>query len=72
MIEAKSSDYLKGTLKIDEYVTHYRKFEEINEGFHDMHVCHIYRIPPASLLSADNWFRKGIAFAASLTCLERR
>ncbi|KAH0840098.1 chaperonin 10-like protein [Lanmaoa asiatica] len=30
-------DYLKGTLKIDEYVTHYRKFAEINEGFHDMH-----------------------------------
>ncbi|KAF8558805.1 alcohol dehydrogenase [Imleria badia] len=30
-------DYLKGTLKIDEYVTHHRKFEEINEGFHDMH-----------------------------------
>ncbi|KIJ70472.1 hypothetical protein HYDPIDRAFT_164499 [Hydnomerulius pinastri MD-312] len=30
-------DYLKGNLKIDEYVTHHRKFEEINEGFHDMH-----------------------------------
>ncbi|KAH7888021.1 chaperonin 10-like protein [Phlebopus sp. FC_14] len=30
-------DYLQGKLKIDEYVTHYRKFEEINEGFHDMH-----------------------------------
>lgn len=35
----RSLDYLKGTLKIDEYVTHQRKFEEINEGFHDMHVC---------------------------------
>ncbi|EIW82517.1 class III ADH enzyme [Coniophora puteana RWD-64-598 SS2] len=30
-------DYLKGTLRIDEYVTHHRKFAEINEGFHDMH-----------------------------------
>ena len=30
-------DYLKGTLRIDEYVTHHRKFADINEGFHDMH-----------------------------------
>ncbi|PPQ92354.1 hypothetical protein CVT25_008704 [Psilocybe cyanescens] len=30
-------DYLKGTVKIDEYVTHHRKFAEINDGFHDMH-----------------------------------
>ncbi|KAG8218817.1 chaperonin 10-like protein [Butyriboletus roseoflavus] len=30
-------DYLKGKFKIDEYVTHHRKFVEINEGFHDMH-----------------------------------
>lgn len=30
-------DYLQGKLKIDEYVTHHRKFAEINEGFHDMH-----------------------------------
>ena len=32
-------DYLQGKIKVDEYVTHHRKFEEINEGFHDMHVC---------------------------------
>lgn len=25
-------------MKIDEYVTHYRSFAEINDGFHDMHV----------------------------------
>lgn len=31
------NDYLQGNLKIDEYVTHHRKFEEINEGFEDMH-----------------------------------
>lgn len=31
-------DYLQGKVKIDEYVTHHRKFAEINDGFHDMHV----------------------------------
>jgi S-(hydroxymethyl)glutathione dehydrogenase/alcohol dehydrogenase len=31
------NDYLKGTLKIDEYVTHSRNLSDINEGFHDMH-----------------------------------
>ena len=31
------SDYLKGKLRVDEYVTHHRKLLEINEGFHDMH-----------------------------------
>ena len=31
-------DYLKGKLKIDEYVTHSRNLSDINEGFHDMHV----------------------------------
>lgn len=31
-------DYLNGKVKIDEYVTHHRKFAEINDGFHDMHV----------------------------------
>ncbi|KAJ4492850.1 class III ADH enzyme [Lentinula edodes] len=30
-------DYLNGKVKIDEYVTHHRKFLEINDGFHDMH-----------------------------------
>ena len=33
-------DYLKGTIKINEYVTHSRNLSDINEGFHDMHVCH--------------------------------
>ena len=31
-------DYLAGKVKVDEYVTHTRKFEEIQGGFHDMHV----------------------------------
>ncbi|RPD66696.1 class III ADH enzyme [Lentinus tigrinus ALCF2SS1-7] len=30
-------DYLQGKVKIDEYVTHHRKLDDINEGFHDMH-----------------------------------
>jgi S-(hydroxymethyl)glutathione dehydrogenase/alcohol dehydrogenase len=33
---------MTGTLKVDEYVTHQRKLEDINEGFNDMHVsCQI-------------------------------
>jgi hypothetical protein len=43
-------DYLQGTVKIDEYVTHHRKFAEINEGFHDMHVCTFVE---CSILEAD-------------------
>lgn len=35
-------DYLQGKVKIDEYVTHHRKFEEINDGFHDMHVSSLH------------------------------
>lgn len=31
-------DYLKGTMKVDEYVTHTRTLKEINAGFEDMHV----------------------------------
>jgi S-(hydroxymethyl)glutathione dehydrogenase / alcohol dehydrogenase len=37
-------DYLQGKVKIDEYVTHHRKFAEINDGFHDMHVSCICRL----------------------------
>lgn len=31
-------DYLKGAVKVDEYITHHRTLGDINEGFHDMHV----------------------------------
>ncbi|KAK4687569.1 hypothetical protein P7C73_g2548, partial [Tremellales sp. Uapishka_1] len=31
-------DYLKGTLQVDEFVSHHRKLDQINEGFEDMHV----------------------------------
>ncbi|KAF8318243.1 class III ADH enzyme [Clavulina sp. PMI_390] len=30
-------DYLDGTMKVDEYVTHKRTLKDLNEGFHDMH-----------------------------------
>jgi S-(hydroxymethyl)glutathione dehydrogenase/alcohol dehydrogenase len=30
-------DYMEGKLKVDEYVTHHRKLDDINKGFHDMH-----------------------------------
>ncbi|EIN10373.1 class III ADH enzyme [Punctularia strigosozonata HHB-11173 SS5] len=30
-------DYMKGKMKVDEYVTHTRTLAEITEGFHDMH-----------------------------------
>jgi len=30
-------DYMKGTLWVDEFVSHHRKLDEINQGFDDMH-----------------------------------
>lgn len=30
-------DYLKGTLWVDEFVTHHQKLDDINKGFDDMH-----------------------------------
>jgi Zn-dependent alcohol dehydrogenase len=41
----KFADYLQGKVKIDEYVTHHRKFAEINDGFHDMHVSCLSQSP---------------------------
>ncbi|CCF56386.1 hypothetical protein KAFR_0B00880 [Kazachstania africana CBS 2517] len=31
-------DYEKGLLKIDEFITHRRQFDEINDGFEDLHM----------------------------------
>jgi len=33
-----ATDYLKGNVKVDEYVTHGYKLSEINDGFDAMHV----------------------------------
>ncbi|GME89415.1 unnamed protein product [[Candida] boidinii] len=30
-------DYLSGTLKVDEFITHRHKLDDINKAFHDMH-----------------------------------
>ncbi len=35
---------MKGKLRIDDYVTHTRKLDDLYEGFHDMHVSDIYVI----------------------------
>jgi hypothetical protein len=34
-------DYLKGTLWVDEFVTHHQKLDDINKGFDDMHVSQL-------------------------------
>ena len=45
----KLSDYMAGKVVIDDYVTHERGFNEINHGFHDMHVS----VPSVLFLSAE-------------------
>lgn len=63
-------DYLKGTMKVDEYVTHQRTLKEINAGFEDMHVRHIF--VSSSFCSANGnslaWNRPGTASAVWWTC----
>jgi len=43
------SDYLKGTLWVDEFVTHHQKLDDINKGFDDMHVSLFLRFLNLSL-----------------------
>jgi S-(hydroxymethyl)glutathione dehydrogenase/alcohol dehydrogenase len=40
-------DYLKGNLKVNEYVTHGYKLAEINDGFDAMHVSGYVFFPPS-------------------------
>lgn len=35
-------DYMNGTLKVDEFITHTQTLGGINAGFDDMHVSEIY------------------------------
>ncbi|KAI0317741.1 class III ADH enzyme [Amylostereum chailletii] len=42
-------DYLKGGVKVDEYITHSFKLEDINKGFDAMHV----RVPASYLMNDD-------------------
>jgi hypothetical protein len=51
-------------VKIDEYVTHHRKFAEINNGFHDMHVSNPAQDTPIAPISNTTIIRLGTAFAA--------
>ena len=59
-----ATDYLKGALKIDEYVTHNRTLVDINDGFHDMHVSQLH---PEGNRGTEFAVRVVIAFAALLT-----
>lgn len=61
------SDYLAGKVRVDEYVTHHRKFDEINEGFNDMHVC---RFPYCMYLILTRNNRLAIASDVLWTCPE--
>ena len=50
--QAVGPDYLKGKIKVDEYVTHQRTLATINDGFHDMHVSiDRYRVADCQLTS---------------------
>jgi len=62
------ADYLKGNVKVDEYVTHGYQLAEINDGFDAMHVNdHVFLVsaPCLTVLS-----RAVIAFVLSSTCHE--
>ena len=43
------TDYMKGTLKVDEFITHTQTLNGINKGFDDMHVSRLS--PPMAILS---------------------
>lgn len=63
------TDYLKGTMKIDEYVTHHRTLANINEGFHDMHVSYCC-IPQSDSTDLPINNRAGVASVVLLICLK--
>lgn len=48
-------DYLQGKIKIDEYVTHHRKFDEIGASFHDMHASYLLITHFAALTCVIGW-----------------
>jgi S-(hydroxymethyl)glutathione dehydrogenase/alcohol dehydrogenase len=55
------TDYLKGNVKVDEYVTHAYKLAEINDGFDAMHVNdHVFfclRVLPHGTLQGGDCIR---------------
>ena len=62
---ASAADYLKGNVKVDEYVTHGYKLADINEGFDAMHVSGFCFVSVSYLTVLS---RKAIAFVVSSTC----
>lgn len=62
------TDYLKGNVKVDEYVTHAYKLAEINDGFDAMHVIgHVFFVSASCLTVLS---RAVIASVLSSTCHE--
>ena len=61
---------MRGKLKVDEYVTHQRGLADINQGFHDMHVCALPIITKSGPV-IDFLNRLVNAFAVWWTCRER-
>jgi hypothetical protein len=68
-VSFSAADYLKGSVKVDEYVTHNYKIAEINDGFDAMHVNALFFWSPG-LTSWRTLLRVVIAFALSSTCHE--
>jgi hypothetical protein len=56
---------MQGKLKVDEYVTHHRTLEDIDQGFHDMHASRFLYMLASSLTNPYTHDRAGIAFDVS-------
>lgn len=63
------ADYLKGNVKVDEYVTHDYKLAGINDGFDAMHVNALFLVY-GSCKPHGTFFRAVIASVLSSTCHE--
>ena len=61
IFQTSSLDYLQGKVKIDEYITHNKKFADINGGFADMHVSQPRTMLLILLICSD---RRETAFVA--------
>jgi hypothetical protein len=56
---------MQGKLKVDEYVTHHRTLEDIDQGFHDMHASCFFYMLASSFTNPYVHNRVGIAFDVS-------
>ena len=64
------ADYLKGNVKVDEYVTHDYKLAGINDGFDAMHVNALFLVVSGSCEPHGTFSRAVIASVLSSTCHE--